>query len=363
MNLNEEDKKVKKLQDLKYRYARTRDGDMVLAENLLEADRNAGYTVVMTDKNGISVDIPVHAVLCKKRRSHFRVYSRGIREKIANGEYTIDMNEHVETSYHVAMKDLFEELKGKRVQLPEVKVYLKDGSIKQVRPRRLFHILDVNIEERDGTAATGHVRYDITLIGEEERKIAVEIYVTHKVDEVKLNKLKAIGMSTIEIDLSELYRKDIPIELEDDTSVFVNNIMRSHWVYEEYAEMLKNIYDNCIVFNNLKPSKYNDALLHNLFMFYLDDKETEIDKCSNKGLICTTRRGGGRYLGNSSCTGLKCNRCLLNTFEPGVNRADAVLVCNQSDYIISLGTLIKFETLLRSGEEPQLRAVDFLRKE
>lgn len=63
-------------------------------------------------------------------------------------------------------------------------------------PSRYVNILDVRLEQR-----TGNVVPDIVL-DTETGPLLVEIAVTHFVDEMKLAKLTALGISTLEIDLS-----------------------------------------------------------------------------------------------------------------------------------------------------------------
>ena len=56
-------------------------------------------------------------------------------------------------------------------------------------------------------------------------KCIVEIAVTHFIDEVKEQKIKEIGLPTIEIDLSKIYRQD-----------FKREELENEHIYQEYSE-------------------------------------------------------------------------------------------------------------------------------
>ena len=68
-------------------------------------------------------------------------------------------------------------------------------------------------------------------------KLLVEIYVTHKVDEEKRNKIKDIGISTLEIDLSEVSPL---ISKEELKEIIVGDSSNKKWVYNKKLESLKS---------------------------------------------------------------------------------------------------------------------------
>ncbi|MBQ7011380.1 MAG: topoisomerase DNA-binding C4 zinc finger domain-containing protein [Clostridia bacterium] len=65
------------------------------------------------------------------------------------------------------------------------------------------------------------------------KKFFIEIYVSHEVDEEKLEKLKKTGISTLQIDLS---KKDELISQEELENVLLNGVEEKEWLYNSFAE-------------------------------------------------------------------------------------------------------------------------------
>lgn len=82
--------------------------------------------------------------------------------------------------------------------IPPVRAYGGNRE-KQISKRRKFSFSDVRVEMADG-----NVRPDLILVETGGRALHVEIFVRHRVDRAKLAKLKARGISSVEIDLSHL---------------------------------------------------------------------------------------------------------------------------------------------------------------
>lgn len=82
--------------------------------------------------------------------------------------------------------------------IPEVDANAAEMT-KRISARRKFQFAEVKVEKADG-----NVRPDLLLIAKGGKILHVEIYVRHKVDPIKLEKLRTRGISSIEIDLSKL---------------------------------------------------------------------------------------------------------------------------------------------------------------
>lgn len=70
---------------------------------------------------------------------------------------------------------------------------------KHISRRRKYAFSEVRVEKADG-----NVRPDLILVESGGKALHVEIFVRHRVDPTKLEKLKARGLSSVEIDLSHL---------------------------------------------------------------------------------------------------------------------------------------------------------------
>ena len=64
------------------------------------------------------------------------------------------------------------------------------------------------------------------------KQLFLEVYVTHAIDDVKLEKLKKSDISTIEIDLSKI---DHSISLEELQRILLNDSKEKKWVYNSVA--------------------------------------------------------------------------------------------------------------------------------
>ncbi|GAA4773071.1 hypothetical protein GCM10023219_20320 [Stakelama sediminis] len=73
------------------------------------------------------------------------------------------------------------------------------GRTERISDRQQYTFSRVKVEKADG-----NVRPDLLLVTDRDKVLHVEIYVRHRVDPIKLEKLRSRGISSIEIDLSKL---------------------------------------------------------------------------------------------------------------------------------------------------------------
>lgn len=129
-----------------------------------------------------------------------------------------------QTSLHLAAKDILS--KSKEMVLPEVILdfYKHKGSYKQVKISDSIRIkLDkVELEKKEGDIIPDVIAYS------GGKKFYIEIFVTHPVDEKKLNKLRKEDISTIEVDLSKI---DRTISKEELMTILVNDCSEKKWIY------------------------------------------------------------------------------------------------------------------------------------
>lgn len=75
------------------------------------------------------------------------------------------------------------------------------------------------------------------------KKLLVEIYVTHKIDGSKHNKIKELGLSAIEIDLSKISRGK-EINYEWLRKILVEEIELKSWIYNDYENKILESYQS-----------------------------------------------------------------------------------------------------------------------
>lgn len=93
----------------------------------------------------------------------------------------------------------------------------------------------------------GDIKPDI-ILSVSNRKLLVEIAVTHFIDDKKRDKINKKGLSTIEIDLSEYKEKFNILDKKYLEDIIVNKVENKGWIYNEKCEKVieyilqKNIY-------------------------------------------------------------------------------------------------------------------------
>lgn len=112
-----------------------------------------------------------------------------------------------ETALHRAAKEIVAEWRTLTLHARTISETLEDRfGVKRREEERLpaetFAVRDARIE-----AALAGLRPDLLLSGDDDRQLAVEIRVTHRVDEVKQRRLQRKQIQTVELDLSALPRE------------------------------------------------------------------------------------------------------------------------------------------------------------
>lgn len=140
-----------------------------------------------------------------------------------------------ESSLHLAAKEIIS--KAKRFVLPPVYLDFPDSYKKSqlLSPSKGISVDSVKLEQR-----YGNVVPDI-VVTSNKKELFVEIFVTHRIDEEKLKKLKSANISTIEIDLSKL---ENTITTEELSQILLNENEAKVWKYNALAQKLLNkFYD------------------------------------------------------------------------------------------------------------------------
>lgn len=143
-----------------------------------------------------------------------------------------------ESSLHLAAKEILSE--SKRMIVPPVclqPTYLVNKN-DMIAEAKEIQISRVELEKRYGNIVPDIVAY----CG--NKYFFIEIYVTHRIDDEKLKKLQAEGISTIEIDLSH---EEKTITEADLSEILLENSDKKAWKYNavagKYANQLRAVAD------------------------------------------------------------------------------------------------------------------------
>lgn len=132
-----------------------------------------------------------------------------------------------ETSLHLGAKQIL--LEAKEITLPDVYLRFPNSHKEKelISPAQRIKIDTVVLEK-----GIDDIIPDV-IIKVNDKFLMLEIFVTHRIDDIKLNKIRKIGISTIEIDFSR--QKDI-ITYEKLKETIINGIEDKEWIYNSLEE-------------------------------------------------------------------------------------------------------------------------------
>lgn len=133
-----------------------------------------------------------------------------------------------ETALHLAAKEIL--ARRKEIVLPAVEANFYGTTI-EVAPEKRYRLDSTTLERR-----VANVVPDV-LAHVDGRSLHIEVRVTHEVDECKLARIQQLGVSAIEIDLSDKPRDLPPIDLE---TFVVEAGPHKHWVHNVVAARVRS---------------------------------------------------------------------------------------------------------------------------
>lgn len=140
-----------------------------------------------------------------------------------------DCAKAVETALHLASKQILEE--HKEIALPAVQIDLETYRDPiPVSPEKTFRFDEVRSEKRTGDIVPDILAYSRGV------PLLIEIRVTHEVDKAKAAKIRRLGISAIEIDLSSFCRNFTREELID---AVIRQTANKKWVFNAKSARLK----------------------------------------------------------------------------------------------------------------------------
>lgn len=145
-------------------------------------------------------------------------------------------NYAVETALHLVSKNIISA--SGYIKLPAVLIDFGYRPSYEIAPINTYKIDSVCVEKR-----LGNIIPDlIVMIGGSE--LLVEICVTNKVDDLKLSKIKSIGMSAIEIDLRGM---SYDLDFDSIQKLIIDGIGNKKWIYNKRKEHLfKKLVSFCV---------------------------------------------------------------------------------------------------------------------
>lgn len=140
-----------------------------------------------------------------------------------------------ETSLHLMAKDILS--KAKEIKLPEVILTFDSGK----KPILLSEAKTIPIDRVELEKKFDDIIPDIVVYSG-EKKLFVEIFVTHKVDDIKIEKVKNANISMIEINLRK--KKNI-VTYEELQKILIENLEEKKWIHNamivKYFNILKSV--------------------------------------------------------------------------------------------------------------------------
>ncbi len=155
----------------------------------------------------------------EKRKHHFSHYQ------------TRECEGYLETTLHLAAKEIL--LKNREIVFPMYDI--EDG---RYTNKKSFKYRNVVSEEK-----IEDIIPDIKLNFGNGNQVFVEIKVTHEVDDIKLEKLKRIGVSTLEIDLSTLEFEGDVLELNELEKIILQDTNFKRWVFDKNYKKNKSKHE------------------------------------------------------------------------------------------------------------------------
>lgn len=132
-----------------------------------------------------------------------------------------------ESSLHLMAKKILSE--AKKFSLPPVDFSFPNSSkvSENISPAKEIQIERVELEERIGNIVPDIVVYA------GGKQLLIEIFVTHRIDDEKLAKIKNLGLSVIEIDLSSTQSSITESSLKE---LLLNDHISKSWIFNALAD-------------------------------------------------------------------------------------------------------------------------------
>lgn len=136
----------------------------------------------------------------------------------------------IETTLHLLAKEILAE--EMCIKLPSLYLEFDSYKDKELMYKEMTYEFDkVYLEKK-----FDNIIPDINLESK-GNKLFVEIFVTHDIDEIKLEKIEKLGISSLLIDLSEL---EYSISKDELREILINDVEKKRWIYNRRQNAMSN---------------------------------------------------------------------------------------------------------------------------
>ena len=154
-----------------------------------------------------------------------------------------------ETSLHYAAKEIIS--KYEKFTIPRVNLTLNPYKSNEIiSEAKEIKVDKVTLEQRCGDIIPDVIIYS------GGKELLVEIFVTHKVDEQKIEKIKNMNISAIEIDLSGISNN---ITIDELSNLIINETKNKYWLYNALINKYEKAFDEAsetLQFYRIKQASY-----------------------------------------------------------------------------------------------------------
>lgn len=155
-----------------------------------------------------------------------------------------------ETSLHLAAKEII--TNAKKMWIPAVYLHFDSGrKTELIKSASEIEVEGVSLEKRLDNIIPDIV---VTAGG---KKLIIEIYVTHAIDKLKLQKIKELDISTIEIDLSHWAG---PITEKDLQQVVLGDSLEKQWKYSVLEKIWRKRFVSITEKRTIIPRGYTSHI-------------------------------------------------------------------------------------------------------
>jgi hypothetical protein len=216
-----------------------------------------------------------------------------------------------ESSLHLLAKDLFRD--AKKIRIPSVESkHIAQGLI--IVDEEIANIQNVRLERRINDFVP-----DIILTFDDASQLAIEILVTHRVDDDKIAKIKKSGINTLEIDLSQYFHAITKEKLSD---LLLESTNYKRWLFHREAEVYEGFLQSGAIKKKTKRIGNVDYVIN-----------------------CPKKQRAFFYQGYCLEQEIRCFNCPFNIYKENID-----LLSNPNE-IQCVGHLIKEGSILKSRRE------------
>ena len=177
---------------------------------------------------------PLVARLGYVREHHFAHYNKS------------ECEGSMETALHLFAKEVIES--EKRINLPQLSIryYIEDNKVYfisndevhygiEIKEEIIHKEYETNFDKVETEQYINDIRPDL-LLHKNNILLAVEVKVTHEVDEIKFDKIRKQRISTLEIDLSKVFMDYFNFSRDEVRNAIINQVDIKEWIFNVRLE-------------------------------------------------------------------------------------------------------------------------------